>query len=343
VNRNIIVIGASAGGVEAVPRLLGSLPANIPASFFVTLHVPAFNESLMPMLISRSGALPAEHPRNGTPIRPGRVYVAPPDYHLILGEDVVHLGHGPKENRHRPAIDPLFRSAARVYGERVAGVLLTGYLDDGVAGLRDIQQHNGLAIVQDPKDAAYPEMPRNALRGLHPDHCLPLKQIESLLARLPSSNFGGAKMKAKKLASAPSQSPQTIAVEPKAGRPVGFVCPECQGPLWEFDDGKLVRFQCLVGHRYSLESLLDAHADELESALWVALRGIEERINLQRHLAEQSKASGRTHSHRLFEANVFENQKHARVLRQLLEKFGRAMGTRVEADRFTKRRRSKKR
>ncbi len=272
----------------------------------------------MPHLISQQGALPAEHARHGAPIRPGRVYVAPPDYHLVLEPDVIRLSHGPRENRHRPAIDPLFRSAARVYGERVAGVLLTGNLDDGVAGLGEIHHHRGLTIVQDPAEAPYPEMPRNALHALRPDHCLPLSEIESLLKRLPESVAPAKNMKGKKNKKLSTQAPETTSVQPP-GSPVAFVCPECQGPLWEFRDGELLRYQCLVGHRYSLESLLAAHADELEAALWVALRALEERIHLQQRLADQSQAAGRNQGRRLFLASAAENEKHAQLLRKILE------------------------
>ena len=312
------MIGASAGGVEAIPRLLSSLPADIEAAFFVTLHVSARTTSILPTLISRKGCLPAHHPKAGTPIRPGHVYVAPPDYHLLLESDRVRLNHGPKENGHRPAIDAMFRSAAYAYGDRVAGVLLTGFLDDGVAGLQEIQRHCGLSIVQNPSEAAYPQMPLNALQALRPDYCLPLKEIEGLLARLPGAAFKGRTMKARTKKS--SLSTKTIAVEPKHGPPVPLVCPECHGPLWEFSDGKLTRYQCLVGHRYSLDSLLAAHADELESALWIALRVLEERITLQRRLSEQSRARGRNTSEVFFQARLADNLKYAHVLRNLLEK-----------------------
>jgi two-component system chemotaxis response regulator CheB len=317
VNRNIIVIGASAGGVEAVPRLLSSLSANIPAAFFVTLHIPPYSESSMPKLITRKGSLPAEHPRDLTPIRNGRVYVAPPDYHLMLDRELIRLSHGPKENRHRPAIDPLFRSAAKIHAQRVAGVLLTGNLDDGVAGLAEIQERGGLAIVQDPIDASFPDMPRNALHSLEPDHCLSLAEIEKLLGRVAGPALGGSKMKANNQNSKPS--PQDLGVPPKNGVPAPFTCPECSGPMWEFHQGKTQRFQCLVGHRYTLENLLAAHADELETALWVALRVLEERINLQRRLAQQSNAAGRRRGMQLFQARVVENETHAKLLRKILE------------------------
>lgn len=301
-----------------MPRLLGSLPVGIPAAFFVTLHISPDNESIMPRLISRRGVLHAEHPRHGTRIRPGRVYVAPPDYHLMLGQGVVLLSHGPKENRHRPAIDPLFRSAAQVYGEQVAGVLLTGNLDDGVAGLSEIKRHRGLTIVQDPAEAAYPDMPTNAMRTVHPDHCLPLKQIENLLKKLPDSVFSGGNMKGKRKPRLSTQSPENPSARPK-GAPMAFVCPECQGPLWEIRNDKLLRYQCLVGHRYSLENLLGAHAEELEAALWIALRALEERISLQQRLADPAYGNHGA-ARKLFKIKAAENEKHARLLRGILEK-----------------------
>lgn len=317
--RNIIVIGASAGGVEAVPRLLSSLKGDIPAAFFVSLHISPYMESLMPRLISREGELHAQHATHGMPIRPGMVYVAPPDYHLLVGPDVVRLSHGPKENRHRPAIDPMFRTAAKTYGDRVAGVLLTGNLDDGVAGLRTIQQNCGLTIVQDPVEAPFPAMPRNALEAFEPDHVLKLKDIEKLLAQLPNSSFGGRKMKGKRSGKERSQSSEARVVIPDGGEPVPFVCPECQGPLWELRDGKLVQYQCLVGHRYSLDNLMAGHAEELEAALWIALRTLEERVALQRRLVEQSRATGRKLGERMFQTRLAENEKHARTLRRILE------------------------
>ncbi|HVV71141.1 MAG TPA: chemotaxis protein CheB [Verrucomicrobiae bacterium] len=319
--RDIIVIGSSAGGVEAIPRLLGSLSARIPAAFFVTLHISPTSESLMPTLIARQGHLPAEHPRDGTPIRQGHIYVAPPDHHLVLTSDGIRLSHGPKENRHRPAIDVMFRSAARVFGNRVAGVLLTGNLDDGVSGLQEIQRHQGVTVVQDPDEAPFPEMPRNALNALRPDHCLRLADMERLLAHLPCSTTGGRNMKVKRSSRLVTERP--IATQPKKGPPMPLVCPECHGPLWELKDGKLASYECLVGHRYSLESLLQAHAEDLESALWIALRAVEERVNLQKRLAEQSRASGNPRSRETFEARAAENMKHAKVLRGIIEKIGR--------------------
>jgi two-component system, chemotaxis family, protein-glutamate methylesterase/glutaminase len=180
------VVGASAGGVEALSALFSDLPSGLPIAFFVVLHVPPRNQSRLPSILERTARLPAEHPRDGEKIRPGRIYVAPPDFHLIVGKGVVHLSRGPKEHRVRPAINPLFRSAAQVYGQRVIGVLLSGFLDDGVQGLMEIKRRGGLVIVQDPAEAGFPDMPQNARAKIGVEHCAPVAQIRDLITRLPA-------------------------------------------------------------------------------------------------------------------------------------------------------------
>ncbi len=182
---NIVVVGASAGGVEALSALFWDMPSSLPIAYFVVLHRSPHSRSWLPSILERTGLLPAEHPGDGERIRPGRIYVAPPDFHLMVGEGIVHLTHGPKENHSRPAIDPLFRSAAQVYGQRVIGVLLSGLLDDGVEGLKEIKRNGGLAIVQTPAEAGFPDMPLNALAKAEIDHCAPVAQIRDLITRLP--------------------------------------------------------------------------------------------------------------------------------------------------------------
>jgi two-component system chemotaxis response regulator CheB len=273
----------------------------------------------MPELIARRGELPAEHARDGAAFEPGHVYVAPPDYHLVLEEKAMRLSHGPKENGHRPAIDPLFRSAAELFGERVAGVLLTGNLDDGADGLVQIHRHGGMAIVQDPTEAIYPDMPLSALRSLRPDYCLGLKEIQQLLEKMPNRSRGRRNMKARTV----RKRSRELGEPPRDGAPVGLSCPECHGPLWKFKDDKLLRFQCLVGHRYSLASLVAGKSEELESALWIALRILEERISLQKRLALESEQAGHSASNRMFKGRAAETQKSARLIRSILEKIQR--------------------
>ncbi len=186
--RDIVVVGASAGGVQALSALFSHFPPEIPIAFFVVLHLPPHYQSTLPSILERAGGgVPAEHPRDGNKIEPGRVHVAPPDFHLMVGKGVVRLSHGQKEHHNRPAIDPLFRSAAQVYGRRVVGVLLSGLLDDGVAGLKEIKRRGGLVIVQDPAEAMFSEMPRNALAKVEADYCLPVAKIRDLLMRWPVS------------------------------------------------------------------------------------------------------------------------------------------------------------
>lgn len=321
--RDIIVVGASAGGVETLPQLFAGFPASIPAAFFVTLHLSPTSKSTLPEILSRAGVLPAQHPRPGAPVRPGRIYVAPPDFHLMVEDSEIVLGHGPKENRHRPSIDALFRSAARAYGSRVVGVLLTGTLDDGIVGLKEIQKYGGLTIVQDPQEALYPDMPNNALAAMNVDQVLKVRQISEKLEQLANMPVRGGVMKKGRHAIMRNQMPENIAQTPSNGKQVPLVCPECHGPLWEAQDGKLVRYQCLVGHRYTAQSLLAAHDEELEAALWIALRTLEERVLLQKRLAEHSTTAGQHLSRKAYLTRARQYEKHARVVRRLLEQFGK--------------------
>jgi two-component system, chemotaxis family, protein-glutamate methylesterase/glutaminase len=182
---DIVVVGASAGGVEALSALFWDMPSRVPITFFVAQHVSPHSGSSLPAILERTGRLPAEHPRDGQKFKPGRIYVAPPDLHLMVAKGIVHLSHGPKDHHVRPAIDPLFRSAAQVYGQRVIGVLLSGMLDDGVEGLKEIKRQGGLAIVQAPAEARFSDMAQNALARVEIDHCVPVAQIRDLMMSLP--------------------------------------------------------------------------------------------------------------------------------------------------------------
>jgi len=316
---DIIVLGASAGGVEALSRVVGQLPQNIPAALVVTLHLSPFAESNLPRILERAGNLLAKHPEDLEPLRKGIIYVAPPDFHLILEEDHIRLGHGPKENRHRPAIDVMFRSASKACGTRVAGVLLTGNLDDGVAGLLDIKERGGLTIVQDPKEASFPEMPTRALEALKVDWCLSLTEISQKIVELATKPEYRHRAKRKRKAETPDPSPQINGVESKPGTSIPLTCPDCNGPLWEFRFGELANYRCLVGHRYSLESLLAAHSEEVEQALWVALRTLEERVALQRQLSERARSRNNSIAAACFSARASKNADEAKLLRKVLE------------------------
>jgi two-component system chemotaxis response regulator CheB len=320
-DHGIVVVGASAGGVEALADLAASLPGDLPAAVFVVLHLPATGTSALPEILSRHGPLPAGHVRDGEPIQPGRIYVAPPDHHVLLRTGHVHLSRGPRENGHRPAIDPLFRSAAREYATRVVGVVLSGALDDGTGGLLAIKSRGGIAVVQDPADALYPGMPGNALQHAEVDHVLPAAAMGELLARLIADS-----------AEAPADPAPTgmrVEVEMEGfsleafeghhpGRPSGFSCPDCHGVLWAIRDGGLERYRCRVGHAWSPESLLTQQSEALEAALWIALRSLEERAALARRLAEPARRRGHRITASRFEEQATEAQQAAQLVRDLL-------------------------
>jgi two-component system, chemotaxis family, protein-glutamate methylesterase/glutaminase len=296
---DIIVIGASAGGVEALIALARALPADLPATLFVTLHLPASGPSLLPEILSNSGPLPALHPRDRTPVARGHIYIAPPDHHLVLEDSHVHVVRGPKENGFRPAIDALFRTAARAYGSRVAGVILTGMLDDGTAGLLAVKRHGGFTIVQDPHEATYPSMPESALRYVSVDRVCALHEIAPLLVQGAQGSInaiGGPPMSdAMELEANISSGEQEALDEADAlGTLAPFSCPDCGGVLMEFYDGDLLRFRCQVGHAYSRESALARQADQLDRELWAAYRALDEREQMLGRLAQDAQ---RFHDH----------------------------------------------
>lgn len=312
---DIIVVGASAGGVDALPRLIESLPSRLPASVFIVLHISPLGPDLLPEIIQRVASLPVAHGVDGERIRRGRVYIAPPDLHLQVDGARVRLFRGPRENFHRPSIDTLFRSAAETCGRRVVGVVLTGSLDDGTAGLHAVKSHGGIAIVQAPEDAQVPAMPESALRNVKVDHCVPLVEMSALLVRLATKRDIPVTKKAKPNLQKRTLSPDEM--ERRFGRPTSFVCPECNGPLWETKGGPSLQFRCHVGHAYSPESLLADHANGLERALWSAIRTFDEGACLHRRIgAQRQQTASMT---KQWETKALEQEQHARMIRQLLQ------------------------
>jgi two-component system, chemotaxis family, protein-glutamate methylesterase/glutaminase len=290
---DIVVIGGSAGAFEPLRRLLSLLPADLPIQIFITIHIPADFPSLLPELLSQPGGWTVRHPAKREPFQRGVIWAAPPDSHLLVEKSHVSLSAGPRENRHRPAIDVLFRSASRAYDGRVAAVVLSGQLDDGAAGLMAVNMSGGVTIAQDPREASAPEMPSRAIQYAEPDYVLPVEKIAQLLINSANPNLPLPK---------PSEVPmnkktdQELAVakmedapaEEKIGQPSVFACPECHGVLWEIDDGKLMRFRCRVGHAYTADALRVALSETAEDALWVAMRVLEEKAALLRRLANRS-------------------------------------------------------
>ncbi|HEY0378496.1 MAG TPA: chemotaxis protein CheB [Pyrinomonadaceae bacterium] len=319
--KNIVVIGASVGGIEALRTIAGGLPAEFPASVFVVLHVAPYSPGILADILDRAGVLSAANAVDGERIQPGRIYVAPPDRHLVIEPNRVRLTRGPKENRFRPAVDPLFRSAAQVYGPRVVGVVLTGYLDDGTAGLWAVKQLGGTTVVQDPLDALAPSMPRSAMRQVSVDYCVPADEIAPLLVRLT-----GAAVEEEGAFEVPEEMEieVRIAMEDKAldagvfklGEPSNYACPECHGVLLQLKEEKRVRFRCHTGHAYSVDSLLSEITEGVEDSLWNAIRSIEESALLLRHMAEHLTESENGDTAEKFLARAQEAERRADLVRQ---------------------------
>jgi two-component system chemotaxis response regulator CheB len=266
-------------------------------------------------VLRQVSALPVNHGVDGEKIVNSRVYVAPPDFHLMVDGPQVRVLRGRKESRHRPAVDALFRTAAESYGPRVVGVVLTGYLDDGTAGLNAVKNHGGIAVVQDPEDAVARSMPENALRYVDVDHCLPLAKIPPLLTRLAAT---GSPMKTRKpKPSVIDRSMKPKSMQRKFGPPTPFVCPECNGPLWETESGRCLQFRCHVGHAYSPDSLLADHKDSLERALWSAVRTFDEQAALRRQLAGRKIKPLSLGSN--LERRAKADESHAEWIRKLLK------------------------
>ena len=320
--RDIVVIGASAGGVEAVAGLIEALPSDLAAALFVVVHFPPHATSVMPRIISRRGGMQAIHPDDGAPIEHGCVYVAPPDRHLVVERGLVRLVRGPRENGARPALDPLFRSAARAYGARVIGVVLTGNLDDGTAGLMAVKSAGGVAVVQDPDDALYAGMPTSALRHVQADHVVPLSEIPAVLVRRVGEQVerkGAGPVAQQQNTEVEISEMDRAALEAdRAGAPSGFVCPECSGSLWETDEGGLPRFRCRVGHAYSIESLLAEQGSAMDAAVWAAYRALEERAALTERMEARMAERGQTSLAQRYREQTEETRKRAELIRRVL-------------------------
>jgi two-component system, chemotaxis family, protein-glutamate methylesterase/glutaminase len=318
-HRDIILIGASAGGVQALSELAGGLPSDLDAAVFVVLHISPYGRSAMPVILSRAGELPATHAVDGEPVRMGRVYVAPPDHHLVLQDGLIRLSRAPTENAQRPAIDVLFRTAAQIYGRRVMGVVLTGNLDDGTAGLAVVKRHGGLAVVQDPENADYPSMPTSAIANVDVDYVLPLAGIAPLLAELVREPLEEPEPTSLEDRDMKDEIERGIDLE-EAGVPSDLTCPECGGSLRESRVEEVVHFRCRTGHAYSPETLLAKQDDVVEAALWAAVRSLQENAALARRMERRLSQAGRISpgAEQRYERRAEEAERYAEVLRRLL-------------------------
>lgn len=309
VNPMLVVIGASAGGMAALKKLVAQIPQDFPAPVFIVNHMSAdiSGEALVKVL-NDSGDLACVHPHDEQAFETGNIYLAPSDQHMLIVKDKILVTKGARENRSRPAIDPLFRSAAVAYGNRVIGIILTGYLDDGTSGMMAIKRCGGVCIAQDPNDASYPDMPQSVITNVGADYCLPIAGMGTLLSDLVSRELPENK-----------QAPEDIVIEAKIaqrvlsdlpsvealGDQVPFNCPDCGGVLWQMAQGDLMRYRCHTGHAFTSSVLLAQQTVKIEETLWVALRMFEERQNLLETMSKnEGKKPSSSHAQRAKDSQV---------------------------------------
>ena len=320
----IVVIGASSGGVEALRTLASALRPGFAAPICVVIHTGPGAPGFLHEIIGRSSTLPVHSPRLPERLQPGHIYVAPPDHHLLVEPGIVRLSKGPLENRFRPAIDPLFRTAAQVYGPAAIGVVLTGNLDDGADGLWTIKQLGGMAIVQDPDDALFPGMPLSALAAVAPDHTVPLAEIGPLLQRLsaepvhPHTEGGTSVPDRVDIENRIARDDNAIeAGVQRWGEPSSYACPDCHGVLLQMKEAGRLRFRCHTGHGYSAEALVSAIADGIEHGLWNALRTLQEGALLLEHLARHCAEAGNEEGASRYGAQAADARAQTETLRTL--------------------------
>lgn len=321
-----IAIGASAGGIEALLALAAALPPRIGAIVLVTQHVGSY-PSLLPDLMHMRGTNPARHARDGEQPLPGMIYIAPPDRHLLVEDGRLRLVHGPKENHSRPAIDPMFRSVALEFGPRAIGVVLTGFLDDGTAGLKAIKECGGTAIVQDPATAVEPSMPRSALENVEVDHCLPIADMPALFQGLiarpaaPAPAVAADNLRREQAFVHGKHTMETLAA---FATPSTLTCPDCGGGLWEVNDPKPLRYRCHTGHAFTAQSLVNAQAETAEHALWSGVRALQEKEMLLRRVAVVARAQGDAAQAAACEEKADDAKSKAEQLTRFIENEGAA-------------------
>ena len=306
----VIAIGGSAGAIEVITQILAALPSDLPAPVLVVVHI-APTSSALPEILERRTSLLVRRPVNGEALEAGRVYVAPPDQHLTVAEGRIVLDREPRENGHRPAVDPLLRSIARDYGRAGVGVIVSGARDDGSAGLIHIKHAGGVALVQDPEESLYDGMPRNAMRATRVDG---VHHVRELARRLVDLSHRPMSVEPE-----PSHSAGAEAGRERApGTGTRFTCPDCGGVLFEQREGTLERFACSVGHVYSPEALDACQEHELESALWSAVRSLEDRATLLRRLAARARTNDQARMAENFEGRARESDRRAETIRRVI-------------------------
>lgn len=315
----LIVIGASAGGLDGLLTIVNHLPPSLPAGVIVAVH--SHSSSQLSVILARESALPVKAAEDGDAIAPGRILVAPPDYHVLVSRGRVALGRGPRENGFRPAIDPLFRTAASAYRDRVMGVILSGGLDDGTYGMKVIKDAGGVTVVQDPDEAPVPSMPLSVIEHVAVDHVVNTLAMPELIARLTVHGTSKGTVMPRRREPDPQNPSDTTEVEEMVetfGLPSGITCPDCGGALWEIRDGNLIRYRCHVGHQYSPESLESGQREAVEGALWSAVRALEEQADLRQRMAERAERAGLKVIHDQFAEAARTSHGHASAIRELL-------------------------
>lgn len=332
----VVVIGASAGGLQALLTIVERLPNTLPACVLIAMHSSTNGEGVLPQILDRTGSLPVTFARSGDPVSSGRIYVAPGDFHLLVGVDGLMLAHGPRENGFRPAVDPLFRTAARELGRRVIGVILSGALSDGTYGLSLVKHHGGVTIVQDPDDAQIPSMPQSAINHVAVDHVLPAADIAGEIVRLAEQLADGdgrrTMPRAKRVEPQQPLTPTEISdMEELFGEPSALTCPDCGGALWQVQEGGVVRYQCHVGHQYAPENLEAAQRDAIDGALWSAVRVLEEHAELKSRMARRAAEGGLRLVSEGFEEGARDAHEQAQRIRSVLFNAGNGNGARVDS------------
>jgi two-component system chemotaxis response regulator CheB len=305
----IVVIGASQGGVHALCRLIGGLPSDFQVPVAAVIHIGT-SQSMLPSIINDRGGLKAVHARDGDKLKPGFVYIAPPDRHVLVVDGELELTRGPRENWARPAVDPLFRSAAEAYGPRAIGVVLTGGLNDGAAGLYEIKRRGGIAIVQDPSDAEAPSMPQSALQNVKADYVLPIDDIPNLLVRLAAR----VEISEPVMSGTPAMDQNHTAMQP-----IAQTCPECGGAMRQETLGVLTRFRCHIGHVMTGEILAASQLETLQQELEAVLRSLNERAHLCRDLSRNHASAGRGGLAELWQQAAKEAEAREKAVRSLSE------------------------
>jgi two-component system chemotaxis response regulator CheB len=325
--QRVVAIGASAGGLEALTAILQRLPRSIDATLLVVMHTRANGNAVLPAILQRHGDLPVSFAADGQPLASGHVYVARPDFHLLVDGQQLRVVHGPSENGFRPAIDPLFRTVARSFGPMAIGMILSGALSDGTYGLSVIKHHGGTAIVQDPDDATIPSMPRSAIAAVDVDHVLPAADIAGVIMELlcvrpkREENMARSGDLEPQLA---DKETKVAEMEQRFGAASALTSPDCGGALWEMQEGRVLRYQCHVGHQYAPDNLDAAQRDAVDSALWSAVRVLEEHAELKLRMARRAADNGLSVVSDGFEEGARDAHRHAQSIRSVLLDSGRS-------------------